>query len=409
MTENGRRFVIAGAGIAGLTLALALAKFGASVTVLERRDRIDEFGAGLQISPNARRILDRLGAGRYLLPSMHLPAAIDVFPFRASKPLTSLELGPIVQERFGAPYGVMHRADLVHGLHEACKRFASIDIMFGVRGVDFAHHSRGFSVMIEESDGRSRTIRPFAYIGADGVHSATRTDVLGGPPARYTGYTSWRTLIDLDKMPDGFDMANTSLLWGPGFHAVVYPLPHRNVANVAMFTHLPEKKAQQARDEGKPFRPPRAMRNSPHFNALLSAADEITPWPLYGVSTRVWHKGVVGILGDAAHGMLPFQAQGAAMAIEDAAVLAPLLMAHPEPEAAFEAYERLRQKRVAKVVRVSSRNGQIFHLPPLVGLARNAVVFVQGRRAHLKRLSWIYSYDPAPEADVARIRPDEAT
>ena len=274
MTEQGRKFVIAGAGIAGLTMALALAKFGASVTVIERRDTIGEFGAGLQISSNARRILERLGAGRFLLPRMHVPPAIDVYPFRRKKPIVSLELGKVVQERFGAPYGVIHRGDLVEALHQACKRFATIDILFGVHKVDFAHHARGFSVMIEEADGKSRTIRPFAYIGADGVHSATRTDLdRRARQARYTGYTAWRKLVDFADMPEGLHKANTSLLWGPEFHGVVYPLPPHKAANVVMFTRLSEKKANLVRDGKRGFQVRRARCAIPRSSPASLRAD----------------------------------------------------------------------------------------------------------------------------------------
>ncbi len=404
MSSSGRRFVIAGAGISGLALALALAKFGASVTVLEKADAIQEFGAGLQVGPNARRILDRLGAGRYLLPKIHLPDAIDVYPFRSQSPLTSLKLGAMVQESFGAPYGVMHRADLVEALYQACKRFATIDILFGVKHVDFANHARGFTVMIDEADGKSRMIRPFAYIGADGVHSATRTDLLGGPPAQYSGYTAWRTLIEMEAVPEELSQTNTSLLWGPGFHAVLYPLPHRKRANLAIFTRMSETKARAARDS-QHFQAPRQLASSPMLSTLVERADALTPWPLYAVSTSKWHDGPVGLVGDAAHAMLPFQAQGAAMGIEDAAVLAPLLIANADPQSAFHAYSAHRQKRVRRVARTSSRNGTIFHLPWPLGLGRDTVVWRQGPYDHLKRLGWIYSYDPAPEPEVARPRP----
>ncbi len=405
MSAEGRKFVIAGAGISGLTLALALAKFGASVTVIERQERIQEFGAGLQISPNARRILDRLGAGRYLMPRIFQPNAIDIYPFGRKKPLISLELGAVMQSRFGAPYGVMHRADLVEALHQACKRFASIDILFGVKNVDFAHHARGFTVMIEEADSRSRTIRPFAYVGADGVNSATRTELVGGPRALYSGYVAWRTLIPLDQLPDGLDLDNTSLFWAAGFHAVLYPLKHLGVANVALISRMSEKKARKAQ-QTKSFRAPTDLKYSKMLKAIFAAATDITPWPLYAVSTSKWNEGAVGLIGDAAHAMLPFQAQGAAMGIEDAAVLAPLLIANEDPESAFRSFTHHRQKRTTRMARTSAANGLIFHMPPLLDYARDLVVLQQGPRAHLKRLDWIYSYDPAPEPETEHMRPD---
>ena len=397
MSENGRRFVIAGAGISGLSLALALAKFGASVTVLERNDRIQEFGAGLQMSPNARRILDRLGAGRFLLPHIHVPDAIDVFPFGRKRPLISLELGAVMQQRFGAPYGVIHRADLAEALHQACKRFATIDILFGVKNADIAHHARGITVLAEEADGHSRTIRPFAYIGADGVHSATRTELLGGPEARYTGYLAWRVLVPLDKLPEGMSRTNTSLFWGAGFHCVVYPLPSRKAANVALFMNASESKARKAKE----FVAPRDLKYSRMLRELFAEATEIAPWPLYGISTRKWYEGPIGLVGDAAHATLPFQAQGAAMGIEDAAVLAPLLIANENPESAFHSFVQHRQKRTARIQKISAMNGKIFHLPAPADYARDMVVWSQGPRAHLNRLDWIYSYDPAPEPELA--------
>ncbi len=401
MSTGGRRFVIAGAGISGLTLALALAKFGASVTVIERKDRIEEAGAGLQISPNAHRILDRLGASRYLMPRIHIPNAIDVFPFGWRGPLVSLELGAVMQARFGAPYGVMHRADLANGLHQACKRFATIDILFGVKRVDFAYHSRGFSVMIEEADCRSRTVRPFAYVGADGVHSATRTELIGGPPARYSGFAAWRMLLPFDRIPDNLNGANINLLWGTGFHVVVYPLPHRGVVSVALLMHMSEKRARQARDINS-FRAPRDLKYSKTLKAIFAAATELTPWPIYGVSTRKWHEGAVGLVGDAAHAMVPFGAQGAAMAIEDAAVLAPLLITSDDPQSAYSDFASFRQKRVARVARFSAGNGRIFNMPWVVDYLRDLVVWRQGPRAHLKRLDWIYSYDPATASEPER-------
>src|SRR5215475_5582404 len=148
---GGRTIYIAGAGIAGMTLALALAKFGATVIVLERNKRVQEVGAGIQLSPNARRVLNQLGLDKAITAKSFEPAGIDVVPFRAKKPLVTLELGQIMRERYGVPYAVMHRADLADALFRACRRFANIDMLFGVRSFDAVTHARGLSIVVEEA------------------------------------------------------------------------------------------------------------------------------------------------------------------------------------------------------------------------------------------------------------------
>src|SRR4051812_30942272 len=197
---SGRTIYIAGAGIAGMTLALALAKFGATVIVLERNKKVQEVGAGLQISPNARRVLNQLGLDKAVAAKSFEPAGIDVYPFRATKPLVTLELGAIMRQRYGAPYAVMHRADLVDALYRACRRFANIDMLFGVRNFDAIAHARGISITVDEADGTARSARVHAFVGADGVNSETRTRVLGGPAATYSGFVAWRTTLSADLM-----------------------------------------------------------------------------------------------------------------------------------------------------------------------------------------------------------------
>src|SRR3569623_467672 len=156
---SGRTIYIAGAGIAGMTLALALAKFGATVEVKERNKRVQEVGDGLQISPNARHVLNQLGLDKAIAAKSFEPRAIDVVPFRANKPLVSLQLGNIMRERYSAPYAVMHRADLADILYRACKRFANIDLLFGVRNSDAVNHARGTSLVIDEANGSNRSAR----------------------------------------------------------------------------------------------------------------------------------------------------------------------------------------------------------------------------------------------------------
>ena len=326
MPGGGRTIYVAGAGIAGLTLALALAKFGATVVVLERNKAIQEYGAGLQISPNARRVLNQLGLEKQIAARSFEPEGIDLYPFRAKKPLVTLELGELVRQRYGVPYAVMHRADLVEVLFKACRRFANIDVVFGVRSFDAVSHARGVSVTADEEGGRSRSARIHAFVGADGVNSPTRTRILGGSPADPQGRVAWRALVDIGALGGVIAVDRSSVLFGPGYHAVCYPLPHRGKLNVALFAREKHNFKPGTTPPKRPTLPAAVMR-SEAFDAMMElVGDEWGHWPLATVSTENWFEGGIGLVGDAAHAMVPFQAQGAAMGIEDAAILAPLLV-----------------------------------------------------------------------------------
>lgn len=397
MPGTGRTYYIAGAGITGMTLALALAKFGAAVVILERSATISEFGAGLQISPNARKVLNNLGLDQAVASHSLEPVGIDIYPWRRPAPLVTLELGQVMRERFAAPYVVMHRADLADLLYKACRRFANIDILFGVRNWDVVSHARGVTVSVDEANGQTRTGRANAFIGADGVHSRTRTEILAGPKAWNGKRVAWRTLLPAADVKDRLPLDRVSVLLARDFHAVTYPLPHRGQVNLALFA--PQ---QNPADKGEIAALPRSIAHWPLLSAIVETASDWTPWPLYTVATPQWHGGNIGLAGDAAHAMVPFQAQGAAMGIEDAAALAPLLIGAASADQAFEKYEEIRQRRAARVARTSATNGRIFHMPKPFSLARDTVIALQGSRGHLRRLAWIYGYEipPAPTMET---------
>ena len=384
-----RTICIIGAGIAGLTLALGLAKFGLNVVILERNAGISEFGAGLQISPNARKVLDRLGLDEALAQKSFTPKGIDIYPDGRERPLQTLSLGEEIAHQFGAPYSVMHRADLVEILQAATRPFANIDIVFGATDIEI-ETTDTLSVSAREPDGKMRRVRPFALVGADGVRSAIRTGMLGGPEARYTGKVAWRALVAPEALEGQVRLDHTSLLLGSDFHLVVYPLPHRNAVNLALFTREAESDLSVLHSRSPRLKPGSNAR----LQAILKAVGEDwTPWILSSAELDSWHRGPIGLIGDAAHAMLPFQAQGAAMAIEDAAVLAPLLAASPNPEHAFTRYHALRHERVRRVQEVSRKNGKIFHMRWPLSMARNTVIALEGPRGHFKRLAWLYGHD----------------
>ena len=400
MASTGRTIYIAGAGIAGMTLAMALAKFGATVVVLERNKKVQEVGAGLQISPNARRVLNQLGLDKAVAQKSFEPAGIDVHPFRSSRPLVTLALGAAMRESFGVPYAVMHRADLADVLFKACRRFANIDMQFGIRSFDAVSHERGTSIVVDEANGNARSARVHAFVGADGVRSETRTRLLKGPQATYSGYVAWRATLAADLLTGVLALDRTTLLFGPGYHLVCYPLPHRKQVNIALFVREP---AARLDPENPPKAPklPWAAAPSPTIDALMTAArGSWGYWIVDTIDAPSWSDGGIGLVGDAAHAMLPFQAQGAAMAIEDAAILAPLLMTEPDAASAFQRFEAMRRPRVERVRNTSNSNGFAFHLEWPFSMARNAVIRAQGPRGHLKRLAWLYGFDAAPEPAV---------
>ncbi len=371
-----------------MTLALGLAKFGASVVVLERSETLQEFGAGLQVSPNARHVLNSLGLDGALADVSFEPAALDVYPQRAARPVVSMALGALMRQQFGAPYAVMHRADLANVLYKACRRFANIDIVFGVRGWNVVSHARGVIVTIDDAAGQSRTTRADAFIGADGVHSQTRRTVLGGQPALFGRRIAWRALVPTDNVAGQIAPDRVSIFLGSGFHLVCYPTPHRGQVNLALFTpgDTPEQAGQ-----------PELSRPGDRVATIHAAAGRSwTPWPLYTVDTPLWHKDKIGLIGDAAHAMVPFQAQGAAMGIEDAGTLAPLLASAADAETAFTQYAQARRDRVSRVAALSAQNGRIFHMPWPLSIARDSVMRLQGPHGHLKRLGWIYGHRVDP-------------
>lgn len=397
MSAKARTFVIIGAGISGLTLALALAKLGAKSVVLERNNTIQEFGAGLQIGPNARRALNYLGLNDEVYRRGFEPDGIDIYSFKDDTPLITLNMGEAAFEHFGVPYSVMHRADLAQMLFQETKKHSEISIKFGVEKFTAEQQDGKLTVTYDSAKKKPKPLHPFALIGADGVGSITRTSILAGPAAEYTGYVAWRALIDLEKCTSILASDRSSLLWGAGFHAVAYPLLHRGLLNVALFTRESASVGFGVRDTPSL---PEEISEDVKFSKIQELADDWTHWPLATVKTPQWHKGAIGLIGDAAHSMVPFQAQGAAMGIEDALILAPDLLNSATADAAFTKYENRRQARVARVQKLSASNGEIFHMRTPLSYARDLTVRWRGPNDHFKRLSWLYDYDPTEPETV---------
>jgi salicylate hydroxylase len=377
--------LIAGAGIGGLALALALAQGGFEVSVIERSPALQEVGAGLQLSPNASRILDALGLGPALDRAGTRPDAVRVLDGRSGKSIVSLQLGRSAEARWGAPYRVIHRADLQRVLVEAVLA-EGVTVELGTELVDFAETDAGVLTHLRSLDG-DETRTSTVLVGADGLNSAVRAR-LGGSVPKFSGQIAWRATLPMDSRNE------TGLWLGPGGHLVSYPLNSGNLMNLVAVTTgaaggdewaSPASGEELARVFGAWAKP---------AQALILAARPWTRWPLYDLEpSSVWGTGRVTILGDAAHAMLPHLAQGAAMAIEDAAALASSFSQLPEaPQAALRRYEAARQPRTAAAWAGARKNGRIYRLSGPAAFARDNAFRLLGGERILGRLDWLYSY-----------------
>lgn len=388
--------VVAGGGVGGLAAALALARAGRGALVLERAPKIEEIGAGLQIAPNAGRILAGLGLGEALARVGLEPRAINIRRGRDGVCLARLDLSD-ARERFGAPFRVYHRADLQHALLQAARASGSIDIRSGARVDEFEIGANRVLVRVHTAEG-AQEIHACGLVGADGVRSSVRAQLV--PTERdapvYAGVAAWRALVPAELAPTVLRACESNLWLLPGAHVVHYPLRDGSIINVVVIVETPPSVAEGAVApalEGAalaralaPLRPASALVD------LIEAGATWRNWPLFlRPQLERWSRGAVTLLGDAAHPMLPFLAQGAAQAIEDAEALG---RANERPgasvETAFADYERARLARVYAVVRASTRQGAYFHLRGPARFARDLAIRALGGRGMLARNAWLY-------------------
>lgn len=379
--------MIAGGGIGGLTLALALARGGIASTVIERTAVIEAVGAGLQLSPNATRILFALGLEHAVRRVAAYPGRADVCDAASGRLLLTNRLGDDAEARWGSPYLTLTRAALQAILLEAVQTSGRVELRLG----QTVAAARQGEDRVELRLAGGETLVGDALIGADGLHSAVRAAIMGQTPARFTGQTAWRGVARV-----GIEGDQRVQVWtGPRHHFVRYPVGEGWVNMVAVVEAARGDvegwdQAGGAADLAQAFSTwPDAVR------ATIAAVER--PWrsALYDrPPLRQWTWGRISLLGDAAHPMLPFLAQGAAMAIEDAWVVADLL-ARSDAPAALDTYQRVRLSRTARVQAWASRNATLFHLPsPLAtGLFGAARVLDRVRGADAEaRLDWLYGW-----------------
>lgn len=383
--------LIAGAGIAGLAAAVALGRRGVHVRVLEKRAALSEAGAGIQIGPNGIKALAALGLREAITPFTFQPERIAIFQARSGVRLTAIELADTATRRYGAPYVTLHRSDLQAVLLAAARTTAGVALDLDFELADIEHTSD--SLTVRAADGRSASAA--ALIGADGLWSRVR-QLRGGPPPVATGLAAYRTLIPRGRLSAPFDAPQVGLWIGAGAHVVHYPVRGGALLNVVVIV----KNAQLSDDWDAPGRiadvTPHVARWSPGMRELLALAPEWRRWTLYDLPEPwQWGKGNTILVGDAAHPLLPFLAQGAVMALEDAVVLAAnWAEGSGRPAAALASFERARLPRVSRVATTSRNNGTLYHQRGLIGAGRDLALQAMSPKRLLAGYDWLFGYDP---------------
>ncbi len=387
--SRSRTVLVAGAGIGGLAASVALANAGFRVLVFERDHKPDTSGAGIQLSPNATRALGALGA----LGSVRAiePAELIVANAGNRAVLAAMPLGETMRGKFGSPYLVCLRADL----HEALSKLASdhpdIELRYGSALADFALHSRGVTAQIE----RERKIEEFTgatLIGADGIRSAVRTRLHPGTDARHGGMSAWRATIAADALPEELRSKLQVRVWlGAGAHLVHYPVGDGSEINLVAVT----TDGNRTESWGETAETADIVRRFANWNqtplGVIAAATQFRRWSIYEAPPlATWGKGAATLLGDAAHGMFPFLAQGAASALEDAVTLAAEMRNADDIPASLRAYERQRAPRTAKMQSAARYVGRIYHLGKPWSYGRDSVMERIGGAGLLRQNEWIY-------------------
>ena len=394
-----KQVLIAGGGIGGLAAALGASRAGLDVRLYERAAAFSEVGAGVQIGPNVVRRLQAWGLQQALQSVAAFPTRLQVRSALSGKELGVLPLGAAAVDRYGAAYATMHRADL-HGvllaavsqctqtqlhLGQSIERFVDADEVVTVRT------SRGKEV---EGDG---------LIGADGLWSLTRNQLLGGAAARVTGHLAYRAMVPQQALPKALRTAQVTAWLGPRLHVVQYPVRRGELQNLVVIVQGPAPSNLESWDHsanGADLEDALQGTCAALQDVVRSVTDQGGPgwrlWPLCDRppvrSASEMARGVVALIGDAAHPMRPYLAQGAGMAIEDAAELQRALAMHDlEMPLRLRRYALNRWQRNARVQARAIRNGDIFHARGLVALGRDTALRAAGAR--LMDVPWLYRGD----------------
>jgi salicylate hydroxylase len=381
---------IIGGGIGGLTAALSLLRAGFDVRVYEQATALGEVGAGINIGPNASRILHRLGIAEVLERIGVKPVAIEQRRWDDGRVLLRSPLGEEVESAFGAPHYTFHRADLHRALAEAVPR-------------DRVHLAHRFMRLVDYNDRveahfeNGQSISADALVGADGIHSVVRQALLGPEKPRFTGCVAYRGLVPAHRLTDlGLEMTNQ--IWvGPGRHFVHYFVSGGRLVNFVAVIEEHSWLGESWVDRGEVADVLAAYAGwHPQVRFIIGSADETHKWALFDRKPLpLWSVGRVTLLGDSCHPMLPFMAQGAAQAIEDAATLTGCLLRFASNvPAAVRLYEQLRLPRASRLQAMSETNKNRFHMPDGSAQNQRDAEMASGTTDwSLAAVAWLYQHD----------------
>lgn len=385
-----QKILIAGAGLGGLSAASCLLKAGYDVEIYEQAPVLSEVGAGIQLSANAMHVLNHLGLGEAIGAVSVRPGAYVFRAFDSGEVIQRFALSDEHEKLHGAPYNQLHRADL-HDLLAARARALKPDVVhLNHRAVGFEEDDDG--VRLDFADGSSA--RGDLLIGADGLKSVVRTQIAGEIPASYTGDGAWRVTVPTERLPENFLGQVMSVFMGPGRHVVCYYLRGGALLNFVGIVETDEV-SEESWTARFPWEKFKADFTGWHddIQTVIDAADrdQCFRWSLhYRPAIRTWSLGRTTILGDAAHPTLPYLAQGAAMAIEDGAVLTRALQRESDPALALQLYQRNRVDRTTRIVEQSTTNRNLFHMRSMDEIRANFAARDEGA----DRNGWLYSYNP---------------
>ena len=352
--------IIVGGGIGGLTAALAFHAFGWRVALLERASELGEIGAGIQISPNGMKVFRALGIEDQIAENAFLPEALEMRFGRSGKQIFQIEARRAIVERWGAPYLHLHRADLVATLTGLLKKRQPNAVQLGATCIGYENTESGVIAQLESGD----TVSGDLLVGADGIHSNIRAKMLGQDAPNFTGNIAWRAVVPMDKLGD-LAPPPTACVWvGAKRHAVTYRLRGGKLANFVGIVEDDSWTSESWTEQGTKDDVLSDFAGwHPVITNLIDTADAHYRWALFDRKPLAkWADGRAVLLGDACHPTLPFQAQGAVMAIEDAFLLAKLCADTPEDlPKALTTYFDTRQPRTSQVQAASRSNARLFH------------------------------------------------